>query len=198
MRAKDIMSAPVITVRPDTRVKDVAALLIEREIGAVPVLSESGDLVGIVSEADLLRLEEAPDLRMQITDLPHFVAAAPRTADEVMSRDVIALSEGAGVSEIARVMVERAIKHVPIVSGGRLVGIVARRDLLKVLARKDELIQKDLVTVFSDEVLVLGDIAVDVTDGIVTLAGPHDPRDRRLAEVLARSVPGVVAVRFGD
>ena len=198
MRAKDIMSAPVISVRPETRVKDVAVLLIEREIGAVPVVNENDELVGIVSEADLVRLEEIPDPRQQITDLPHFVAEAPRTAAEVMTSDVIALSDGAGVAEVARVMVERAIKHVPIVSDGKLVGIVARRDVLRVLARKDELIADDLVNLFGDEALVLGRIGVGVSDGIVTLEGPKDPRDRRLAEVLARSVPGVVAVRYVD
>lgn len=198
MRAKDIMSAPVVTVRPETRVKDVAALLIEREIGAVPVVNDDEELVGIVSEADLVRLEEIPDPRMQITDVPHFAAGAPRTAAEVMTAEVIALSERAGVAEVARVMVERAIKHVPIVTNGRLVGIVARRDVLRVLARRDELIAEDLVNLLGDEALVLGRIGVDVSDGIVTLDGPEDPKDRRLAEVLARSVPGVVAVRFSD
>jgi CBS domain-containing protein len=192
------MSAPVITVRPDARVKEVAALLIEREIGAVPVVDESHALIGIVSEADLVRLEEIPDPRLQITDLPHFVAVAPRTAAEVMTSDVIALSDSTGVAEVARVMVERAVKHVPIVSAGRLVGIVARRDVLRVLARKDELIASDLETLFGDEALVLGRISIDVSDGIVTLDGPRDPRGRRLAQVLARSVPGVVAVRFAD
>lgn len=124
--------------------------------------------------------------------------AAPRTAAEVMTSDVIALSAEAGVAEVARVMVERAVKHVPIVSAGRLVGMVARRDVLRVLARKDELIASDLETLFGHEALVLGPISVDVSDGIVTLDGPRDPRDRRLAQVLTRSVPGVVAVRFAD
>ena len=196
MRAKDIMSAFVITVRAEARVKDVAALLIEQEIGAVPVVNDDDELVGIVSEADLVRLEETPDPRLQITDIPHFVAPAPRTAAEVMTSDVIALSEAAGVAEVARVMVERAIKHVPIVAEGRLVGIVARRDVLRVLARRDELIAEDLVALFGDEALVLGRIGLTVSDGIVTLDGPKDPKDRHLAEVLARSVPGVVAVRF--
>jgi CBS domain-containing protein len=99
---------------------------------------------------------------------------------------------------VARVMVERAIKHVPIVSAGKLVGIVARRDVLKVLALKDESIAADLVNLFGDEAVVLGQIGVSVSDGIVTLEGPKDPKDRHLAEVLARSVSGVVAVRFAD
>lgn len=192
------MSAPVITVRPETRVKDVAALLIHREIGAVPVVDANDALVGIVSEADLVRLGEISDPRSQITDIPHLVAPAPRTAGEVMTSDVIALPEAAGVAEVARVMVERAIKHVPIVSAGKLVGIVARRDVLKVLARKDESIAADLVNLFGDEALVLGRIGVSVSDGIVTLEGPKDPKDRHLAEVLARSISGVVAVRFAN
>jgi len=200
MRAAEIMTTGVVTVRPSTHVKDVAALLVARGINAAPVVDEHGELVGIVSEADLVMLEGQPD------PLRHAIPAAdlggrkdaPRTAGQVMTRRVVALPEDSDVAEVARLMLERRIKQIPIVSGNRVVGIVSRRDILKVLARSDTDIHVELEDLLDDEIRMIGRFRAEVSDGVVTLRGPDDAESRRLVELLARSVPGVIAVRFAD
>ncbi|HWD43920.1 MAG TPA: CBS domain-containing protein [Actinomycetota bacterium] len=189
------MSSPVVTVPPDMRVKEVANLLVREGISAVPVVDD-GELVGIVSEADLVPLELAPDPRAHLVPQTDAPARLPKVAAEAMTREVIALPEDADAAEAGRLMLERRIKSIPIVKGRRVVGIVARRDLLAVLARSDEDIRRDLEGLLASELGAPSPYRVTVRDGSVELRGPSDPTTRRLAGVLAREVPGVVEVHF--
>jgi CBS domain-containing protein len=182
-------------VAPDTHLKEVADLLVRHEVSAVPVV-EDGALVGIVSEADLVPLELAPDPRAHLAPVREPPPGVPRVAAEVMTREVVALPEGADAAEAGRLMLERRIKSIPVVQGRRVVGIVARRDLLKVLARGDEEIAGDLRTLLEEELGPPSPYRVTVRDGVVELTGPPDPTVRRLATLLVRGVPGVVEVRF--
>jgi CBS domain-containing protein len=195
MRVRDVMSSPVVTVAPDTHLKEVADLLVRHEVSAVPVV-EDGALVGIVSEADLVPLELAPDPRAHLAPVREPPPGVPRAVAEVMTREVVALPEGADAAEAGRLMLERRIKSIPVVQGRRVVGIVARRDLLKVLARGDEEIAGDLRTLLEEELGPPSPYRVTVRDGVVELTGPPDPTVRRLATLLVRGVPGVVEVRF--
>jgi CBS domain-containing protein len=195
MRIRDVMSSPVVTVAPDTHLKEVADLLVRHEVSAVPVV-EDGALVGIVSEADLVPLELAPDPRAHLAPVREPPPGVPRVVAEVMTREVVALPEGADAAEAGRLMLERRIKSIPVVQGRRIVGIVARRDLLKVLARGDEEIAGDLRTLLEEELGPPSPYRVTVRDGVVELTGPPDPTVRRLATLLVRGVPGVVEVRF--
>lgn len=195
MRIRDVMSSPVVTVAPDTHLKEVADLLVRHEVSAVPVV-EDGALVGIVSEADLVPLELAPDPRAHLAPVREPPPGVPRVVAEVMTREVVALPEGADAAEAGRLMLERRIKSIPVVQGRRVVGIVARRDLLKVLARGDEEIAGDLRTLLEEELGPPSPYRVTVRDGVVELTGPPDPTVRRLATLLVRGVPGVVEVRF--
>lgn len=200
MRAKDIMTTPVITVTPETPLKEVAALLVDRGISAVPVVGDAEELVGIVSEADLVPLETTPDPRSRIILRRWRRFRVPRTAGQVMIREVVALSEDADVSEVAWLMLEKRVKRIPIVAAGRVTGIVSRRDVIKVLARTDAEILVEVAELLDDEILMLGRFEPEVSGGVVTLTGtgPREPARRRLAELLARSVPGVIEVRFTD
>jgi CBS domain-containing protein len=195
MRVRDVMSSPVVTVAPDTHLKEVADLLVRHEVSAVPVV-EDGALVGIVSEADLVPLELAPDPRAHLAPVREPPPGVPRVVAEVMTREVVALPEGADAAEAGRLMLERRIKSIPVVQGRRVVGIVARRDLLKVLARGDEEIAGDLRTLLEEELGPPSPYRVTVREGVVELTGPPDPTVRRLATLLVRGVPGVVEVRF--
>jgi CBS domain-containing protein len=195
MRVRDVMSSPVVTVAPDTHLKEVADLLVRHEVSAVPVVDD-GALVGIVSEADLVPLELAPDPRAHLAPVREPPPGVPRVVAEVMTREVVALPEGADAAEAGRLMLERRIKSIPVVQGRRVVGIVARRDLLKVLARGDEEIAGDLRTLLEEELGPPSPYRVTVRDGVVELTGPPDPTVRRLATLLVRGVPGVVEVRF--
>lgn len=195
MRVRDVMSSSVITVPPDMRLKEVADLLVRVGISAVPVVDD-GEMVGILSEADLVPLELAPDPRAHLIPPADTPVHLPKVAAEAMTQTVVALPEDADVAEAARLMLERRIKSIPVVRGRRVVGIVARRDLLKVLARSDQDIARDLEALLAAELGAPAPYRTTVSDGIVELRGPADPTSRRLASLLVRGVPGVVEVRF--
>ncbi|HEX6261628.1 MAG TPA: CBS domain-containing protein [Actinomycetota bacterium] len=196
MHVKDVMTTPVVTLRPETPIKEAAALLVRHGVSGAPVVDEHEQLVGIVSESDLMALETTPDPRSRIR-LPRWRRVrVPRRVEQVMTRDVVTLPERADVADAARLMLERRVKRIPVVAEGRVVGIVSRRDVLRLLARTDGEIRAELQELLSEEILILGRFEAQVEDGVVTLAGPPDPRARRLAELLARSVGGVVGVRF--
>jgi CBS domain-containing protein len=177
--------------------KEVANVLVTRAISAVPVVDD-GALVGILSEADLVPLELAPDPRAHLAPLPEASQTASRTASEAMTRDVIALPEEADMADAGRLMLERRIKSIPVLRGRRVVGIVARRDLLEVLARSDEEIGREVKALLVAELGSPCPYRVTVRDGVVELIGPPDPVDRRLATLLTRGVPGVLEVRLDE
>jgi CBS domain-containing protein len=185
MRTRDIMTSPVVTVTPETTLKDVAALLVERGINAVPVVDAGGRLCGIVSEADLLALETAAR-----EDPPH-------TAREVMNQSVYTLAEDTDAAAAARMMLRHRLKSVPVVAGDRVVGIVARRDLLRLVARGDDEVRADVERRLRNEIALLQRLRIEVADGVVTVTGAGD-LGRQLVVGLARAVPGVVEVRSGE
>jgi Mg/Co/Ni transporter MgtE len=117
---------------------------------------------------------------------------------EVMTRQVVALPEDADVADAGRLMLERRIKSIPVVRGREVVGIVARRDLLAVLARGDEEVAREVQALLAAELGLPCPCRVTVRDGVVDLTGPPDPVDRRLATLLARGVPGVLEVRWDE
>lgn len=120
MFAKDIMSKDVLSVTPDTTVYRAARLVVDNKISGVPVLSEEGELMGIVTEKDLL----------VILDFLGVHQAKDALISECMSKDVIACSQDTPVQDISRLLVQKNIKRVPIVKEGKLLGIVSRRDIL--------------------------------------------------------------------
>lgn len=196
MRAKDIMTSPVTMVTGDTPLKDAAEILVTREISALPVVDGRGKLIGILSEADIVPLELTPDPRAQMIPVP--ARAVAHIVEEAMTRDVVALPEDAGISWIATLLLEKHIKRIPIVSGEFVVGIVSRRDLLRVLIRSDAQIHSDLQTLLDRETAGIGAYRVEVSNGAVTLAGSRDDISRKSAALLARTIPGVVEVTFTD
>jgi CBS domain-containing protein len=192
MRTGDVMSRPVVTVGPDAQLKDVAATLIEHGINAVPVVDDGGRLVGIVSEADLLTPEVAAGTRHQ----PGSAVGRrlPGTARHVMSQSVYTVNEDTDAAAAARMMLRHNLKSVPVVAGGRVVGMVARRDLLRLVARGDQDIRADLERGLEKELDALRGVSMEVAAGVVTIDGAG-PLGRQLLEGLARTVPGVVEVR---
>jgi CBS domain-containing protein len=149
---------------------------------------DAGDrLIGIVSEADLLSLE---------TGLGRDPAGeGPRTAGEVMRQSVYTLTGNTDATAAARLMLRHHLKSVPVVAGERVVGMVARRDLLRLVARGDDDVQADLERRLKEEILALQRVAVSVAGGVVTIDAAASPLARRLIEGLARDLPGVVEVR---
>ena len=123
------MTSPPITVTPDTHCKDAAALLVRHRISALPVVNAAGQLVGLVSEADLLPLEATPDPRSQAIPLPPRGEPVPRRVDEVMSPEVYTVDEETDLGVVAQRMLEANVKRFPVMHGDRVTGIVSRHDL---------------------------------------------------------------------
>lgn len=144
MQAKDLMTRDIVVVHPDTPAREIARLLLDRGISAVPVVDSSGAPVGMVSEGDLIgRTETDRDRRrdwwLALLAEGHplnaeFLASlAPETAKDLMAAPVISISEDTDAAEVARLLVAYRIKRLPVVREGRIVGIVSRADLLKAL-----------------------------------------------------------------
>jgi CBS domain-containing protein len=143
MQAKDIMTVNVISVSEDSHVHEVVRLLLKYRISAVPVVDGARKVVGIVSEGDLLRPEGARGARTQrpwwleavfAGQTVAYEKAHGRTAGAVMTRNVFTVDEDTPLNEIAELLERHHIKRVPVLSGGRLAGIVSRANLLHGLA----------------------------------------------------------------
>jgi CBS domain-containing protein len=190
------MSHPVITVGPEASIKEAARLLARHAISALPVVDTGGALVGIVSEADLIPIEARPDPRRQATPMRPTAGTTPRGVADVMTSPVITVEVDSEVSTAARLMIEADVKRLPVMDGRRLAGIVSRRDLVKVLATSDEDVRSELGRRLREAGVGLMEGAVAVKDGIATVQIEDRGPNRRLAESIAMTVPGVLEVRF--
>jgi len=198
MRARDVMSAPVVTVTTETLVKDAAKLLIDRDFTALPVVDEDDRLIGIVTEADLVRDRFPRDPRFRHTYLAELAELAAgglpgNTVGAVMTTPVTALSAGTDVVEVVTVMLNERVRAIPIVDGSTIVGIVTRRDLVRVLARDDAAIATEIRQRLAG---YAGPDrwTVQVHDGRVEISDEFDnATDRHVATVLAEAVPGVIS-----
>jgi CBS domain-containing protein len=194
MRAEDIMSSPVITVRRDTPVKAAIGLVTSHGFTALPVVEDDDRLVGIVTEADLVRDRVIPNPRTLIWREEAPTTPPPQTVGEVMTAPATSVRQAADAAEVAKVLLDAHIRCVPVVDGARVVGIISRRDLLKTLARDDLTIVTDVRHALA-QYGGHGRWVVSVHDGVVTVVDEFDDHnDRHVAAVLARSVPGVQAV----
>ena len=116
MQARQIMTTPVLTVRPDTTVREAATLLLEHQITAAPVLDAGGDLIGIVSESDLVVDRFGHDPRNQVRPVQD-EPPGPQTVGEVMTTPVIALGPSADAADLAQTMLGADVRSIPIVEG---------------------------------------------------------------------------------
>ena len=198
MRATDFMTSPVVTVSPSTPISEASALLVDRGFSAVPVVDDLQQLVGIVSESDLLRGRVSADPRAHLRPIPLDVTPPPHSVEEVMTDKVVALPESADEAAFAAVMIGNKFKSVPVVSGLRVVGIVSASDLLRTHIRSDETIAREVGTRLHEYTGGRDLWSVTVTDGVVTLTGRLAEPHRRVAVLLAETVPGVARVLVAD
>ena len=217
MKAADVMVTMVITVGPEACVQDVAHILLSARISGVPVVGENGELLGIVTEGDLMRRVEAGTGRRRPwwlvlfagkEALPaEFVKEHSRNVTDVMSRDVITAAPDTPLSKIASLLEKAAIKRVPIVEGGKLVGIVSRANLLQALASLSK--QVEVTTQPNDSQIrdkVLAQLRTEpwtkpslinviVQDATVELWGiVESASEKKAVRIAAEVIPGVRAV----
>ena len=212
MRARDVMTNDVIKVRPDASVREIARLMIDHRIGGLPVVEESGRLVGLVTDGDIYRRAEldTDKRRMSWLDMfslnaveaGNYVEAHGRIARDVMTTHVVAVAPGTTLRQIADLFETRQIHRVPVVVDGMVVGIVSRADLVRALASMPA-VSGDRLTDRRIRDLVLAEYKhlpwglktgrkVVVTDGVLHLWGVVSS-DVELAalRVAAEAIPGV-------
>jgi CBS domain-containing protein len=215
MKARDVMVSLVVTVKPSATVGDVAKLLLERRISAVPVVDDQARIVGIVSEGDLAQRAETGTQRRRSWWLQllgeaeplaaEYIKAHSRRVEDVMTRNVVTAAPDTPLGEVAMLLEKNAIKRVPIVRDGRLIGIVSRANLVQAVAssgNKLEIPQSD--TSIRDQLLAhlnaqlwahTGLLNVTVNDGTVDLWGfTNSETERKAIRVAAEAMAGVGAV----
>ena len=203
MRVAEIMTTEVLTVRPETSIKQVAEILSARGISGAPVVDEDKHVLGVVSEADIIvkeSREAQPDALHRILHRTNGTSAkrAARTAGEAMTSPAVTVTALRRVDVAAALMLDRQVNRLPVVDEqGVLVGIVTRADLVRAFVHSDAEIAKEI----REEVLLRElwlrpeDFELTVDNGEVTVAG-HLPNDDE-RELLIRRValvPGVVSV----
>jgi CBS domain-containing protein len=200
----DVMTAGVVSVRPSMPVVDVASTLFTAAVRAVPVLDDEGDLLGVISEADLMAgIAAAEPVQRRWWRPRHVHQGVPvgrpgaRTAGELMSAALVTIGPDATVAAAARLMREQGVSWLPVLADDRLVGVLGRSDLLAVFLRPDTAIRAEIEqdvlvdTLFTDP----SRVTVEVTDGVVTLTGELDTRaDAEVAAAHTHRVEGVVDV----
>lgn len=215
MQVRDVMVTPVITVKPSTTVKQAAELFLARKISATPVVDSEQKLVGIVSEGDLLHRVEAGTERHRSWWLEGFIAndtlaaeyvkAHGRKVSDVMTRKVITSSPQTPLHEVATLMEKNAIKRVPILETGQLVGIVSRANLIQAVATARKLLDIPLSDTTIREKIQshlkkqpwahTTMLNVTVNAGVVDLWGiAESAAERKAIKVAAESIDGVCAV----
>lgn len=217
MIAEDLMSRNVRSVEPSTPVVEAVNLMLFHHISGLPVVTREGQLVGILSEGDLLRRHEIGTDRKRgwwmdiLSSRGHlaedFIHANARRVEEVMTKEVATISRDTPLRDIVALMETRKIKRLPVVENGQLVGIVSRADLLRALVRKlpqgsaasadDEQIRAAIFEQLSRQSWSANQyFQVRVCNGTVELSGTvFDEREKRAACILAENTPSVKAVQ---
>ena len=205
MKIKELMRENPIAVGPDTPLRDVAIILTEGGFSGLPVIGERLEVLGVVSEADILVKEQGPANRrggvlgwLLADEVPDTAKLAARTAAEAMTSPAITIRPEAHVSYAARLMTENGIKRLPVVdSHGVLIGIVTRADLVRAFARPDHEIEREILEDVIRRILWIEapNVVVRVERGEARLSGRLERRsDAELLEQFAARVPGVVSV----
>ena len=194
MHARDIMTKSVVTVLPSAPLKQAAGTLTYRGFTALPVTEGDGELVGIITEADIIRSRFARQ-GMALSD-KHGERAGEMTVADAMTSPVVGVSHDTDVSIVADEMLSKRRRFLPVVDGTRLVGVITRRDIVRVLAREDSQIADDV----RRRLAVIGGQSrwsVDVDDGDVTVQDMYsNASDHEVAKVLTESAPGVIQARI--
>jgi len=193
MLVKDVMTSPVITIHVHTSVKDALQLLDEHHVTSLPVTDSDGHIAGIVSEVDLMRNAVRHDARTHMIPEETEEQEHPSRVEDVMSTRSMTVTGDTDLSEAVDLMTSTAVKSLPVVEGGRVIGVISRSDVVHLLARSDELIGAEI-----DELLRSAGLEcdVDVDGGIVTIEHLEDPAQWRVVEVIAGSVAGVISVQL--
>ena len=212
MRAHQIMTRPVISVTPDTKVADAANTMLQKHISGLPVIDATGQLVGIVSEGDFIRRSEIGTQRKRGRFLKFILGPGKAAADfvhehgsrvdEIMTTQPLTITEDTPLEEIVELMEKHNIKRLPVMRADKVVGIVSRSNLLQAVASlardvpdptaDDDHIRNRVIDAIEKNDWCPFGLSVIVRDGIVHLSGViTEEHARKAAVVAAEGVTGV-------
>lgn len=211
MLAKDLMTRRVVTVGPGHSIWHAAQIMLDRDVSGLPVVDDDGKLIGVLTEGDLLgRIELGVDTVAATASkeeqrIKAFLKGHSWSVSDVMTTGLVTVDETTALSQVASLMHQHKIKRLPVVRGGKLVGIISRKDLLRAIAMPavsgiaagDEALQRCIFTRLGENSELLGtDLRVSVSNGIVQLGGTvNNEAQRRLACSIAESVRGAGGIR---
>lgn len=207
MKVRDVMTMPTVTAAPETPFPVLVDQLVRYDISALPVVDGAGNLVGIVTEADLVSKEAYGGRRRSMLELLADVVAGGetrwavkgkgRTAAQLMTKDVETAGPDEDLRSAARRLVEHGRKRLPVVDDGRLVGIVSRSDIVRVLHRSDDDLAQEVARLLVDPMRAPEDHAIEaqVSNGVVRLTGTvRFPVDIPVITAMVWRISGVVDV----
>jgi predicted transcriptional regulator len=193
MLIQDLMTTPAVTVTAETPIGQALRLLDDRKITAMPVVDKYGVLAGIVSEADLVQDAALLNDRVPVAAVRMTADTPPRRVADVMSHLVATVDALDDLEVATDLMWSTMVKSVPVLDKGRVVGMISRSDVVHLLAGRDDRIRTEVRELLDTE---CPDWEIEVHDGVVTVTGPADSHERKVADVLAGTIRGVVAVRI--
>jgi CBS domain-containing protein len=216
MNVSDIMTTDVVSVLPTATVFEAAALMVQRHISGLPVVDEEGNIVGILSEGDLLHRVETGAGKPQRSWLAEFLFSNRKLAAEylkenalkvgdLMTENVVCVIPTASLAEVADVLERHHIKRVPVTVDGKLLGIVSRSNLVSALAHAaqagpevvaaDAAIRESVLYALEGRRWAMAAENVVVKDGVVHFWGTvNSEEERKAIRVCAERVPGVKGV----
>ena len=216
MNAADVMTRTILSAGPETPIAEAIGLMLDNRVSGLPVIDEVGQLVGILTEGDLLRRGETGTERhrprwLEILLGPgrlagEYVRTHGRKVEDIMTREPVSVAPETPLDEIVELMERHRIKRVPVLEGEKLVGIVSRADFLRALAQRlkeqsaaapgDAEIRERILAELAKVFWVPRDrVGITVENGVVDLNGVIlDEKEREALRVAAENVPGVRAV----
>lgn len=215
MRAHQIMTRQVVTIRPEATIVEAAGTMLQKHISGLPVVDAAGKLVGIVSEGDFIRRSEIGTQRKRGgflkfllgpgTSAAEFVQAQGRKVGDVMTREPLTVTEDTPLEEIVQLMEKNHVKRLPVMRGAEIVGIVSRANLLQAVAdlaravpdptADDDHIRNRIYAALEKNDWMPFGLTITVRDGIVHISGViTEERARKATIVAAENVPGVKEV----
>lgn len=189
MLVREIMTSPAYSLDEDASLEAALQMMAATKVTSLPVVDDAGRVVGILSEADLLkeRLEPDPRAHMRLVTAPS--GQLPATVGQIMTVHPHTVREDSDVAELARTFARTGWKSAPVVRGDMLLGVVSRSDVIRAMARPDKEIQDEIADAFAE--IGLKAWHADVTAGVVHVTGTTSERERAAATSIAQSVKGV-------
>lgn len=190
MLVRQIMTSPAYSVDEGAQLETALKLMASARVTGLPVVDAIGHVVGIISEADLLKMDFEPDPRAHLrlsqraNDTP-----PPATVGQAMTAHPHTVRDDSDVAELAHTFANTPWKSVPVVRDDVLLGVVSRSDVIRALSRSDEAIASEVARLLAE--MCLKGWSVDAKEGVVHLAGACSERERGAATSIARSVVGV-------